>query len=240
MKRAQFFLISLVLILISMFYVYTYIRSIDQASVLSASQSSAQDVQNIVNAIKTRNENYQTPYPNWWSGGWKYRKQASVQVTFNIAGAQTFEFDPNIPAGHMLTNPVGCDKELRLTDTSISPAELNSDVSAILPPCNITRTENSPASCGAFPCTVTFYYYTYYGNASANIPSYRGPTLQGTEYSATTGPEEVYNALCNHFKQIYPKTGAVIDCSIANFVNNKTNISLRYESPHLKFNGSIL
>ncbi len=237
MKRAQFFLVALVLVLLSMFYIYTFVRSADLSSVVLFERTSALDMQNIVDSIKSRNERYSALMPVWWNSSWQYRKAVTITTTVpSPPETRTIEFDPLVPASRLLTGD--CSKELRLTNASFPLNELDSNVSATTTPgCNITRTE--VLNCGGADCTMVLNYYVYYGYASAQTPSYRN-TVQGTETAVPLGPEETREALCNHFEDIYPKAGVQIDCKIANFAGNKTNVSLYFGSPYLKFNGSIL
>lgn len=236
MKKAQFFVISLVLILISMVSIYTYVRSADAASVFSLEKNSMLDLINIIDAVKMRNERYLAQTPPWWNSAWAYRELITITTAVdNPPETRTIEFNPQVPTTKLITS--SCSQELRLTNTVASPTELESNVSAAALPCNITRTE--VLDCGAPGCTATLRYYVYYGNSGAQTPSYRN-TVQGTETGATLGTEEKETALCDHFESIYPKTGAAIACDITGYVGNKTNVTVYYSSTNLKFNGTII
>lgn len=239
MKKAQFFLISLVLIVISMFYVYTYIRSSDLSSTLFFERPAILDVQNMIDAIKLKNDR-QSQMPPWWNSSWQYRK--TVAISANVGTGTTvvtFEFDPSVAAARLLSG--SCTKELRMTNRTTSPlVEIESNITAASQPCNLVRQE--VITCAADSCTVTFNYYVYYGHANPDTPSYRNTLVSGGAQAATVGLEELETKtkLCNHFKAIYPKMGAQVDCNVINYSGNRTNISLYYNSPTLKFNGTVI
>jgi len=239
MKKAQFFLISLVLILISMFYVYTYIRSSDLSSTLFFERPATLDLQNMIDAIKLRNDR-QSQIPPWWNSSWQYRETVAVSTTVGTGTSTvTLEVNPNVAAARLLSS--SCTKELRMTNRTTNPlVGIESNVTAASQPCNLVRQE--VITCGADSCTVTFDYYVYYGNANPDTPSYRNTVASGGAQAATIGSEEpeTKTKLCNHFMAIYPKMGAQVSCEVLNYAGNKTNISLYYNSPTLKFNGTVI
>ncbi|HIH14029.1 MAG TPA: hypothetical protein HA224_02125 [Nanoarchaeota archaeon] len=242
MKKSQFFLIAMVVILISMFYIYTYIRSADQSSTLFFDRPATLDLQNMIDSVQLRNERYLAQKIPWWNYGWTYRNVISFTDTYDNSGnpaeqavSKTAEFDLKIIWAHH--SNTDCSKELRLVD--FSNAEVNSDVNSTTTPCSLLTA--IAWTCPALTnCNRIFKYYVYYGNASATTPAYRS-TAQGTELSSSGGLEEADpRLLCTHFKAIYPKTGATVDCSLVSYVGNKTNISIYYSSRSLKFNGSVI
>ena len=119
MKKSQFFLIAMVVILISMFYIYTYIRSADQSSTLFFDRPATLDLQNMIDSVQLRNERYLAQKIPWWNYGWTYRNVISFTDTYDNSGnpaeqavSKTAEFDLKIIWAHH--SNTDCSKELRL------------------------------------------------------------------------------------------------------------------------------
>ena len=236
MRQAQFFVLSLVLVLISMFFTYMYIRSGDASSSSLFERSSALDMQNIIDSIQLKNSRFLFNVVPWWDFSWTHRVYVNVTQTVNNGDTSTvISFNPNIAATKLLTG--SCSKELRVTNANSSRLEIESNVTASTLPCSLVRRE--AVACSDVTCVMNFSYYVYYGNANAQTPSYR-QTIAAAASSATIGSEEGSPSLCNHFIDIYSKTGASIYCNVTSYTGNKTNVSLYYATTSLKFNGTIV
>ena len=225
-KKAQFWIIAIILAYLAVLTVFFYVRSADRAGVSLFEQTSDLDMQNIINAIKIRNIWLASSSEDWFNLSWRYRRM----VTVTTSGANM-----EIPTLIALGESSNCLLDIRTT--YMNNTELPSNISATTPPgCNITMVVNS----------APFEFYTYYGNPSAALPSYRsGSAQQGTETSATIGSKiEVPTInLCEQINSIYPRRGIQVNCSLIGTACTGTcmqaNISLYFSANDLKYNGTI-
>ena len=211
------------LAIVTMFF---YVRTIDRSAVNFFEPNFDLDFQNIVHAIKTRNDWLKGSANDWYDLAWQYRRRIEVTQTGSPA-----EIPTNIEAGKVSD----CIADLRVVN--LTNSEIHANISATTAPgCNITIGVS----------TTPFTFYVYYGNPSASTPSYRqGTEQQGTERTATISPElEVpTRGLCTHFNELYPRLGMQLNCSLANVTctapRTQANISIQLQSTNFKFNGTI-
>ena len=213
MKRGQFFLIALLLLALSMFVLFSFFRTTDTASVTLFRKSSFIELKNIQSSIMRKND---WLADNWWNTSWAYRKRA-----INTNQQALAEINISIPSNHISN----CDNEIRVVNSS---GLVDSNVSSINPPCNIT-----------FETCSNCDYEIYYGNPNAVAPA-RTADNSGNVISPTISKEEVSN-LCEHFEYIYPIQGIDLECDIESvFASYKrAKYSINFTSTDLKFEGYI-
>lgn len=214
-KKAQFFLVSLVLLAFSFFIIFGYLRSIDSASVSLFEPSSSSDLKNIHHAVDKRNDYLANDIsPSWWNLNWAYRKG----VTIDNLGTNPAEINMDIASGRFSS----CVNEIVVINNTgdieiVSVAQDN-------PPCDISFTAVNGVT-----------YYVYYGNPSA---SQNNPTpSSGNVDSVYTLGSEQESQVCTHLKYIYQLEGKFLQCSVANINNNRINYSINFSAPDLRFSG---
>lgn len=217
MKKAQFFIVALVLLAFSFFAVFGYLRSIDSSSVALFEHSSSFDLRNIHHAVDERNDWLETSASSaWWNLNWAHRKD----VTINNLGTNPAEIDMKIASGRISS----CVNELVVVNST-------------------GGTESVSVTQGNQPCNLSFdakngeTYYIYYGNLNAaqNNPT---PASGNIDSTYTLGAEQD-SQVCTHLEYIYQLEGKFLQCAAANVNNNRINYSINFSAPDLEFKGYI-
>ena len=210
-KKAQFMLVATILITISLFIIYTYIRSADTSSIIFFEPTSKEQFVNLHTSIAGRNAwlgNY------WWDLNWQNRSTISISGTFT----NPVQVDPQITAGY------DCLNEVRVADSANN--EIPSSVTAATAPCDVVF--NAAAG----------IYNIYWNNPSATVPGALGAgTPAGTLIRKEGAPTQLF---CPHLVDMYKKAGVDINCSVQNiFSNNQVNYSIRFQSLDINFDGFL-
>jgi len=212
-KKAQFMLVATILITISLFIIYTYIRSADTSSIIFFEPTSKEQFVNLHTSIADRNawlSNY------WWDLNWQNRSTISVSGTI----VNPVQVDPQSPI--TITD---CFNQIRVTDSN--NVEIPSSVTAVLP-CEVVF--NAAAG----------IYNIYWNNPSATAPGYRAlgvGTPAGTLIRKEGAPTQLF---CPHIAEMYKKAGVDINCSVQNiFSNNQVNYSIKFQSLDVSFDGFL-
>jgi len=213
-KRAQFMLVAVVLIAISIFMVFTYIRSADTSGIIFFEPDSRGEFTGLQNSIHTRNA-WLSDY--WFNLDWENR--STIEISGPIVNP--VEVDPSIPPGS------DCFDKVRVTDSS--QTEISSDVTAPVAPCDVVFS--------ASPGT----YYVYWNNPAAIAPGYRGISAGNPVtyllISQDTNPSQLF---CPHISKVYQKAGIDLNCAIQNFFSsNQINYAIEFHSLDLNFEGFL-
>ena len=210
-KKAQFMLVATILITISLFIIYTYIRSADTSSIIFFEPTSKEQFVNLHTSITDRNawlSNY------WWNLNWQNRS------TFLVSGSGLVQVDPQITTGD------DCFNQVRVTDSNNN--EIPSSVTATNAPCNVEFT----ASTGT--------YQVYWNNPLATAPLYRAIVPVGAPIPPTRKESAPTQLFCPHIVDLYKKAGVDINCSVQNiFSNNQVNYSIQFQSLDISFDGFL-
>jgi hypothetical protein len=209
-KKAQFMLVATILITISLFIIYTYIRSADTSSIIFFEPTSKEQFVNLHTSIAGRNAwlgNY------WWDLNWQNRSTISISGTI----VNPVKVDPLIPASY------DCN-QVRVVDSN--NIEVPSSITVAIAPCYAVFN----ASAGI--------YNVYWNNPSATAPKTIGAgTLTGNLIRKEGAPTQLF---CPHLVDMYKKAGVDINCSVQNiFSNNQVNYSIRFQSLDINFDGFL-
>lgn len=215
--KAQFFLVTLLLLALSMFVLFSFFRTTDISSVTLFTTSEYTDFKNIHNAIIKKNtwmaEN------DWWNASWPYRKTMTA-----VGAGAPVEILITFPEEHMSY----CNETRIIND---------SDTSTYV----IYNTSGTPPTCSYyFNANVVDTFKVYYGNGTDRKPTLNNLKTGVAGIAFIMGREETSN-LCEHFEYVYSKQGVDLECDIENtFANNqKGNYSINFTSLDLEFRGYI-
>lgn len=217
-KKAQFMIITIVLIGITFFTMFLLVRTVDRSSVVMFEQTQT-GFENLRNSVIQRNT-WMGSY--WWNLNWENRSIIDI-----ITGATNpIMIDPEIPEG------INCNNEVRVTTSD--GTELESNVNSELAPCNVIFNAPTPG---------TGIFYVYWNNPSATPPAYRGELPEvGNPPSAYTVLKEVSpkSNLCPHLVNISIVSERKLSCNITNiFSNTKVNYTVGYTTPGFSFSGFL-
>ena len=209
-KKAQFMLVATILITISLFIIYTYIRSADTSSIIFFEPTSKEQFVNLHTSIADRNawlSNY------WWNLNWQNRSTISISGTI----VNPVQVDPLIPVGY------DCN-QVRVVDSN--NIEVPSSITVATAPCYAVF--NAAAG----------IYNVYWNNPSAIAPKTIGAgTLTGNLIREESAPTQLF---CPHITDMYKKAGVDINCSVQNiFSNNQVNYSINFQSLDISFDGFL-
>lgn len=226
-KRAQFWIIAIILAYLAILTVFFYVRSADRSGVSLFEPTSDLAMQNIINAITIRNLWLNSTANDWYNISWTHRRLIMSTSGFSPDAAE-------IPTGIEAGKSSNCVNDLRAT--YLNRTEIPTNVSATTPPgCNLTFVYPTP-----------FMFYVYYGFGSATTPAYRsGTAQQGQELTATTtfGSEMDIptTGICSHLQSLYPRVGMPLNCTIRTTCRdpNRANFSLHINAVDFKYNGTI-
>lgn len=214
-SRAQFMVVTIVLIGISFFAMFLLVRTIDRSSVVMFEERQA-SFENLQNSIEQRN----IWIGSYW-GNLSWENRTVVNITGGIANPVII--NPGIPSG------TDCKKEVRVI--SSSGTEIDSNVS----------TENSP--CDVIFSAAVGAYSIYWNNPSAIAPAYRSTVSDtGTSptYSTIRTEASPKYKLCRHLQDISMASGEKLDCAVQNiYSNTKINYTIEYKSFDFSFRGFL-
>lgn len=213
--RAQFFIMSIVLLTLALVVLFANFVTIGEISARSFAHHSSSEFQNVLKAIEDHNTYLSQ---NWFNLTFNKRKLLIIQ---------------DIPIGNPVQVDVGfntpedisdCAKEIRVVNDS---GEVTSHVTSELPPCEIVF----DAIIGS--------YYVYYDNPQADIPSYRIIGQTGNPPTCSVGDIEQLQDLCEHFKYIYPIRGIYFNCSTTLLDDKKFKYYIHFKAPDFEFLGNV-
>lgn len=215
-KKAQFMIVTIVLVSITFFVMFALIRSIDRSSIVFFTRDSPEDFENLQNAIAKRN--------SWTGSYWgdlNWEERAVIEVTGSIVNP--VQVNPGILPGF------NCNNEVRVLNSA--GIEIASNVNLIASPCEVI-----------FEATTPGRYDIYWNNPSATPPLYRsslppfGNPPAFTIVRKETSPKSKF---CPHLKQVNPISGANLNCEVASLIGNtKAKYNLDFNSLTFKFKGS--
>jgi len=212
-KRAQFMVITIVLIGISFFTIFLLIHTIDRSSVAMFEEKEA-SFENVQNSILQRNDWIRT---YWWDLNWENRTVMLVPTTL------TAQVNPQIPPGF------DCNKEVRVINSA--GAEVPSNVNSVPSPCQVI-----------FSAPATDTYSIYWNNPSATVPAYRGSvppagTPTGSMVKQESSPKSKF---CPHAQAISSASGEKLDCAVQGIIGStKVNYSINYKSLEVSYQGNL-
>ncbi len=211
-KKGQFFIISIVLLVLSLVVLFATFTTIGEMSSRTFAHSSYDEFSNIINTIEKSNDELDA---NWWNTS--YTKRRMFKTPGSVSNPA--EFDVSLVAGK-LTN---CQKEVRVTDTSHSEIT-NIEVTSDIPPCDLIMLSASTNT----------DYYVYYNSTTSTVLKDIGA---GTSATPTLYDEISLN-LCEHLEDIYPRRGIYLTCS-DNSDGDRITYTIDYKSNTFEFSGDI-
>jgi len=216
-KQAQFFIVSIVLLALAFFVIFSFFISAEQSSIVMFEPSSSDDFENIANAISESNEWISSK--SWWDLDWRYKKN------FTISGgiSNPTELDASIPAAKVSD----CAKELRLVNSA--GVEVDSDM-------------KTADNCILIFTASTGEYWIYYNNSAVTQPAYRSAVASGTAPTFAVGSEQEVNPsdLCSHLKDMHLKKSIYFNCTRTLATGNSTyNYTIDFRANNFEFTGSV-